>query len=400
MQNCGSFPGTIDKEGWVRNMKVAMLIRKFVTTGGAERYAVEVASRLANKCELHVYTQETSVELPDITFHKISRFSEKPRYLNQFYFNLQVNKLKEHYDIVHSHERVSNFDVLTIHCPTFKGGYLGDGVPDFRRLWRHATSGFSPRIAYYLWQEKQQFRCELGRRFIAVSRHVMNDVITQYSLNESDFDFAYPGVNLEKFLPVSAAQKEAERKKLKLGNSELVICFVGTEFERKGLRTLIEALGILKDEPIRLLVAGAGNVRPFENEAIQLGIRDKIFFLGLVQDVQAVYAASDLFILPTLSDPCPMAPLEAMASGLPVIMSNANITGVAEHVKKSEAILLNDPRSASELADVIKRMQDSATRSEYISKGLQLVQEITWDKTARETLKSYERSMAIRKGRA
>jgi len=368
-----------------------MLTRRFTTTGGAERYAAEIASRLARRCELHVFAQEIGVEVPGVTFHRLARISEKPRYLNQIHFARQAAGLRERFDVVHTHDRVNDFDVMTIHSPTFKGGYLGgrSGLPYW---WRRATRGFSPRVAYYLWQEARQFRRVRGRRFIAVSRHVMRDALAQYPVEEGDFDFAYPGVNLEHFAPATPAARAVARARFGLRDGELVVCFVGSEFERKGLGTLVEAMALLEGEPVRALVAGAGDPRPFSHERIR--------FAGLVKDVQEIYAAGDLYALPTTSDPSPMAPLEAMASGLPVIVSSAEVTGVAEHVRHDEAVLLQDPRSAAELAQAIRRLQDPGARAEYARRGLRLAQGITWEETARRTFESYERSRAMRLERA
>ncbi|MDX9715216.1 MAG: glycosyltransferase family 4 protein [Dissulfurispiraceae bacterium] len=377
-------------------MKVAMLIRCFVTTGGAERYAVEVASRLAKKCELHVFAQEIGIEPPGIIFHKLSRIAQKPRYINQMHFSLQTANLRSSFDVIHSHERVNDFDVFTIHCPTFKGGYLG-GLSTLAYWWKSTTHGLSPRNTYYLCQEAKQFRKVAGRRFLAVSQHVMKDVINHYPLNETDFDIAYPGVDLDKFSPVSEYDKISARKRFGLKEDDLVVCFVGTEFERKGLGTLIKAMGLLKGSPLRLLVAGGGNSKSFLNMALCLGIKDKVHFAGMVSDVKSIYEASDLYVLPTLSDPCPMAPLEAMACGLPVVVSNAQITGVAEHMQHGEAVLLNDPEDEIELADALRILQDPILRREYSSRGLSLVEQITWDETAHQTFLSYERSIKERR---
>lgn len=376
-------------------MKVAMLIRKFVTTGGAERYAVEVASRLANQCELHVFSQEIGVEPPGINFHRLKRISETPRYLNQIHFSKQVSKLRGCFDIIHSHERVSDFDVLTIHCPTFKGGYLG-GRTGLKRLGRLLKGGLSPRILYYLRQESKQFSRRQGRRFIAVSRHVMNDVLRQYPLNENDFDLAYPGVNVERFSPATRELKNLVRERFKLPPDHLVVGFVGTEFARKGLSSVIEAMGILRGKPVRLLVAGGGDADTYMNKARELGVAEQVTFAGLLDDVNAAYAASDIYVLPTLSDPCPMAPLEAMASGLPVILSNERVTGVAEHVRNDEAILLNDPRSGTEIAAAILRLSEPEIGKSFAEKGRSLAQRITWDETARHTFESYEKSLRER----
>jgi len=376
-------------------MKVAMLIRRFTTTGGAERYAVEVASRLADHCDLHVFAQEIGVEPPGVYLHRFNRISETPRYLNQMHFSMQAASLRGRFDIIHSHERVSSFDVSTIHCPSFKGGYLG-GRTGVGRLWRCLKAGFSPRILYYLHQESMQFRHLKGRRFIAVSRKVIDDVLNHYPLNETDFDLAYPGVNIERFRPATEVEKASARRRFNLPPDHLVIGFVGTEFARKGLGALVEAMGHLHGNPVQLLVAGGGDTLPYLKKATDLGVAQQVTFAGLLTDVNVAYAASDIYVLPTLSDPFGMAPLEAMASGLPAILSNAQVAGVAELMQNDEVILLHDPRSGAEIADAIKRLLDPRIRRLYAERGRSLVQGITWDETARRTLESYKRSILER----
>ena len=376
-------------------MKVGLLIRRFITTGGAERYAVEVAKRLADQCELHVFAQEIGVEPPGIQIHKLRLISEKPRYLNQLHFSQQTASLQDRFDIIHSHERVSAFDVLTIHCPCFRGGYLGERT-GFRRLLRLMMAGISPRISYYLRQESRQFNRLSGRRFIAVSRHVMNDVLSHYPLDENDFHIAYPGVNADAFHPANEDQRASARKGFGIPPDVLVVGFVGTEFARKGLGTLIEAMGHLRGMPVSLLVAGGGDATPFLKKATDLGVAGQITFVGLLTDVNVAYAASDIYILPTLSDPCPMAPLEAMACGLPAIVSNERITGVAEHIRNDEAILLQNPRAPLEIAGAIRRLLDPATRRIFADKGLALVQKITWEETSLRTMEAYKKSLMER----
>jgi UDP-glucose:(heptosyl)LPS alpha-1,3-glucosyltransferase len=315
------------------------------------------------------------------------------------HFSMQAARLREKFDVIHSHERVSAFDVLTIHCPTFIGGYLGDRT-GMGRLWRLLKGGISPRLLYYIRQESMQFTHRRGRRFIAVSRHVMNDVLRHYPLSETDFDLAYPGVNAEGFRPASEEERASSRERFGLPRDRLVIAFVGSEFARKGLGAMVEAMGHLRGKPVQLLVAGGGDPGPYLKKATELGVANQVTFLGLVSDVNVAYAASDIYALPTLSDPCPMAPLEAMACGLPVILSNAGVTGVAEHIRNDEAILLEDPRSGDEIAGAIKRFLDPEIRSRYAERGRSLAQSITWDETASRTFESYQRSIAERKNKS
>src|SRR5207302_5251159 len=85
---------------------------------------------------------------------------------------------------------------------------------------------------------------------------------------------------------------------------------------RKGLRYAVAAVEACEDLKIRLLVAGRGDQTRYRSERVR--------FLGEIADLRPIYAAADIFILPTIYDPFSNACLEALASGLPVITTHAN----------------------------------------------------------------------------
>jgi len=94
-----------------------------------------------------------------------------------------------------------------------------------------------------------------------------------------------------------------------------------------------------------------------------------------------------------LADPCPLAPLEAMAAGVATIMSTSEYNGSAELVRNGEALLLSDPHDPQEIANALMKLTDSRVRNELAEKGRQLVRQFTWDKTAAETLLAYRDAM-------
>jgi UDP-glucose:(heptosyl)LPS alpha-1,3-glucosyltransferase len=98
------------------------------------------------------------------------------------------------------------------------------------------------------------------------------------------------------------------------------VLFVGSGWERKGLRFAINAVEAAADPHLRLLVAGKGNETRYRSPAVQ--------FVGVADDLPALFAAGDIFLLPTIYDPFSNASLEALAAGLPVITTRSN--GFAE----------------------------------------------------------------------
>src|SRR5207245_11650621 len=97
---------------------------------------------------------------------------------------------------------------------------------------------------------------------------------------------------------------------------QTALLFTGSGWERKGLRFAIAAMALCRNRKMRLLVAGRGNKRFYKSKRVQ--------FLGEVSDLVRLYAAADIFILPTIYDPFSNACLEALACGLPVITTRAN----------------------------------------------------------------------------
>ena len=112
---------------------------------------------------------------------------------------------------------------------------------------------------------------------------------------------------------------------MKLQDNEIALLFVGSGWERKGLRFALDAIERCQDLKLRLLVAGRGNARGYKSSRVQ--------FLGEVVDLVPIYAAADIFILPTIYDPFSNACLEALASGLPVITTRSN--GFSEIIENS-----------------------------------------------------------------
>jgi UDP-glucose:(heptosyl)LPS alpha-1,3-glucosyltransferase len=185
------------------------------------------------------------------------------------------------------------------------------------------------------------------------------------------------------------------KSKLGLKPDELVFLFVGTEFKRKGLDSLFQGLSLLGPAPVKLLVAGGGGdkMRIYQSLAKKLGLSDQVVFLGLVENVEELYPVADAYILPTLSDPSPLAPLEAMQWGLPAAFSGGEYCGAAELVKDGEALIIENPRDPDEIAAILHKLMDADLRADLGQKGRALAASLTWEKTAASTLAAYDEVM-------
>lgn len=379
-------------------LKIAVLIRRFVLTGGAERYAVEVTRRLAREHDVSVFAQEWSFEGKEkITFHRIPRFFRRPNFLNQLLFSFFTRRsLDDSFDIVHTHERVSRFDVLTVHCPCFRSIVTRHKSPLIRLLvW--LSVGLSPRKLAYLWLEKRQFAPKKERLWIAVSENVKKNIQDNYPLPDECFEIVYPGVDSNLAREGYVAEKREElRSKLGIEEDDLVILFVGTEFKRKGLDALLKGFALLPRSNMKLIIAGEGKPDRYLSTASRLGIEKDVLFLGLVENIGEAYAVSDIYVLPTLSDPAGMAPLEAMVCGVATVISCERYAGIAECMTDQEAIILSDPDDPEEIADALRRLMEKDCRRQLGEKGRLLAETMTWEKATADTLSVYHKVLELK----
>lgn len=193
------------------------------------------------------------------------------------------------------------------------------------------------------------------------------------------------GVDLAPFdgLP-SRSELEAEHPELV---GKFVVLFLGRLHKKKGLDLLVEALGgLARDFPaLHLLVAGTddGAAGPFLARAVDLGVRRRITMLGHVEAEPArrAWAAADAFVLPSYSEGFSMAVLEALAAGLPTLITTA--CHFPELARAGAGVEVEPERYAvtAGLRDLIERT--GAERSELGRRGRALVESsYTWDHQA------------------
>lgn len=214
-------------------------------------------------------------------------------------------------DLVLSLERVWGCDVYR----------AGDGihqawlrrraaVASWARGW---VSRFNPKHREILELETALFGGGAGR-VIANSEMVKREAQQCYGYPADRIEVVPNGVPLADFQPDPAA-REIRRQNLSLRDDDVAVLFVGSGWRRKGLRFGIEAIESL-GKNFRLLVAGDSPRRVATGRFVRR--------LGAVRDLQPLYAAADIFLLPTIYDPFSNACLEALAAGLPVITTRAN----------------------------------------------------------------------------
>jgi len=188
------------------------------------------------------------------------------------------------------------------------------------------------------------------------------------------------GIDLEKFKNLS---RKDLRKRLKIKDNEKIITFVGTLRPVKGVKYLIKAMELIikKNENVKLMLVGDGEEREeLESLVEELDLKECVKFIGRVQneEIPQYMAASDVFVLPSLSEGFPVVTLEAMASGLAIIATS--VGGLPEIVEDGENGFLVEPKNPKEIAKKVLLILGSDELRENISKkNKEKVKEYGWE---------------------
>jgi UDP-glucose:(heptosyl)LPS alpha-1,3-glucosyltransferase len=362
-------------------LRIALIRAKYNPFGGAERFVQTAVSALADEgVSMTVLTRawpETSAASGGTS--AVDHVILNPRYFTStgrdksFATAVQQHLSHTHYDLVQSHERI-------VGCDVFRAG---DGV---HATWlehrRRVSSGLkqlgvrlNPHHRYLLATERAMFESPKLRAVICNSQMVKADISRHFDIDPAKLRVILSGVDTTVFHQGLRELHRAEtRKSLRIPKAAPVALFVGSGFERKGLIGFLMGLADqsgharLTRESVRGIVVGHDkHMTRFQSFADQLGLSDRVSFVGGVNDVRQFYAAADIFVLPTLYDPLPNACLEAMACGLPVITSTGS--GAAELITNGVEGFVVDALDTPAIADAIETSLVSAMSDNLMGKN-------------------------------
>ncbi len=245
---------------------------------------------------------------------------------------------------VERHVQQGAYDVVLGLGRTWSQDVLRTGGGTYASFLEHARRFSDTPLERWLGIKESQHRAalEIERRallphaytkIVANSRMVARDLVRRYAVSERDIELVYNGVDLARFRPRPGAERTALRSELGLAPGDLVLGFVGSGFGRKGLDRLLAAMPeiVQRESAARLLVVGGHSRQSiYAAQARNLGVADRVRFLGARADPERLYPACDLFVLPTWYDSFAFSILEAMACGVPVITTE--LAGASELV--------------------------------------------------------------------
>lgn len=240
------------------------------------------------------------------------------------------------------------------------------------------------------------FSARRAAKVIAISEHTRRDLVRIYGLPEDKVAVTYLAA-ASQFHPVKSAQVEAVR--LKYGLRAPYILALGNVQPRKNLVRLMQAFALLcQSQSIAHSLAVVGQAQWRSSEVFSAirkhGLEERVLFTGYVpgEDLPALYAGAELFVMPSLYEGFGLPILEAMACGTAVVCSNASaLPEVA-----GQAALLVDPHNVEGLAGAMSRvLMDEGLRRNLAYEGLERAGQFSWDKTARQTMEVYSRAALL-----
>jgi UDP-glucose:(heptosyl)LPS alpha-1,3-glucosyltransferase len=315
-------------------VKLAIVRRRHAAFGGAERFIENIAGELATAGHRLTIVSESWPGGSNIEHVKVpSRGLTREAKLANFQREVEAIVSRGGFDLVQTHERLLTADVFR----------AGDGVHaawlarlaaeqgSFRAMFRRLSSTHRLIVE----TERKMVR-QTNMIFVANSALVARELSDWLKVPANRIRIIENGVDTSMFHPPSSAERVEARRRFNMEGDAPVVAFVGSGFERKGAFKLVEALALPQCAHIRALIAGRDRQQNALRRRIDtLGLSGRVQVLGGVEDPRAVYHAADLFALPSLYDPMPNAAIEALACGLPLLVTAD--TGTADAVRDNGA---------------------------------------------------------------
>jgi glycosyltransferase involved in cell wall biosynthesis len=385
-------------------MRVALVNNHFSLQGSHDRLCVLLAQSLVKLgIDTHVYCnpETRSVDVPGVTFHDVgSLFTHaggrvsQPLHIGSFsaHATRAVRRDRTSYDLVHvSGCSAWEHDVVTVHSVT-KAEQLR--WPERAgRTYKAARARAAlapvlwPRTGLLRWVQARQLRRQSFARLIVPTNEVLRDLERLYRIPPALIDVIPYPITVERW--ATPDTPEDLRQSLGIPSESPLLLFIGHDFERKGLSEAVEALHGLRPSA-HLIVIGAGDPSPFTAIGDRLGVADRLHFAGPTTDPARYYQGADLLVHPSREDVWGIAPVEAMAFGLPVVSSE--VTGSAGEVRSAGAgVVLADTTPDSLRRTISELLLDPERRRLMGERGYAASSRFHSDVIAEQTIAVYER---------
>lgn len=284
--------------------------------GGAERYAANLCKALADLGhQVYVLAARCDGDIHPDLIHvpiKVNRTSSWAKNLS-FHQNSQEALKSLDIDRVIALSRSFPADAFRVSDP-LHDFWMSVRYPG--RVHRFLQK-LNPRHRAILNLEKGIFDPKYTKWIVTNSKLSKTLIPLSHDFPDERIHVIYNGVDLDLFSPSGQTRQCGSR---------IELLFVGQDFKRKGLASLIHSLSLVKNSGhlCHLRVVGKDKIGPYIKLAKQLGVDDQVSFEGSSREIHKYYQQADLFVFPSLYDPFANVCLESLACGLPVLTTTTN----------------------------------------------------------------------------
>ena len=371
---------------------------------GTERCVAEQVERLAGDYEIHVYSNRVEdIDLSRIVWHRVPALPGP--HLLAYCWWLMANHGRRwwdrrfgglRYDLTYT-PGINCFDADVISVHIVFAEFYRQTRNDLR--FRAHPVRFWPRLLhrriYYRLLMALEQRVYRGKRVLltGVSAKVARD-LQPYCRVKSPLPVIIHGIDAQRFNTEARRKLRASARRALNVRHDLCLLLVGNDWNKKGLPCLLEALGKLSNLSLQLLVVGGDKAAPYHSTLARLHLENRVAFLPLRPDVEFYYAAADLYVGPSLEDAFGMPPLEAMACGVPSIVSSQ--AGVSEIITPGvDGFVLDDPRDSGKLAELIALLSNQKDLRQKIGEAAaKTAEQYIWDRNAAQLKALFEQVLA------
>ena len=345
--------------------KIALLLFNYFPFGGLQKDFYAIATELKNRgFELKIFTGSWDGDNPEafeVVELGISGITNHKRNIN--FFN-KVKKELETYDpdLVFGFNKMPGLDLYFAADTCFK--YK---VRTTKPAWYRLTQRYKKSLKF----EDAVFNKDSKTKILILNEKQRKEFSHEYQTQEERLLTVPPGISKD----WSSSQISDIRKDYQLPTESNLLLFVGSDFRRKGLDRAIKSIKFLqeKNPNFFLLVAGQNQEAQFRKEALDLGLEDKVIFMGPVDNINNLMAQSSALIHPAREEAAGNVIIEAMISSLPILTCEA--VGFSDFVNEHKSgYVLKGEFNQTKFNELLEKITSEITNQE-IKEGMKSLKE-------------------------
>ncbi|KHD23456.1 group 1 glycosyl transferase [Vibrio caribbeanicus] len=326
-------------------MKIALVHMRHAETGGTELFLNQLSRYLAEKgeevtiiCRTHVAPSH-----PNIKFVKLNSFTiGKAHRIWKFAKDVEKHITQNQYDFVYGLGKTWTHDMLRI------GG--GTHV-HFVESMKKGKLKLKDRAAIAI--ERKAMAKGAYKHVVANSHKSAQEIHEAYQVPKEKISVIHNFVDTTRFDKERVIERSKQlEKEIGLERSKPVYLFLGSGYERKGLKKAIKALSMLEFKATLLIVGRENHEADYKSYAEELGVLAQCKFLGVQSEAELFFAMADCYVLPTLYEPFGFTAIEALSCGIPVITTEN--CGAKEVLRPEVSTVVSSEVNPSDIAQAMK----------------------------------------------